>query len=180
MLGVRTRIGAVLVTVACTPTVDLGSNVGSTGLGSGGLGSTSSGVGTTTGTGTATGPGTGSGIGGTTSGTGTTSGSGTGSDAGSDSGSDSGSDTGSDSGSDTSTQSCRDAFPAGLPCLTCAELECCDEIDLCLGQPECDCFLLCVTAGTPPLVCEAMCDPSSGAAAVSTCLSQACTFDCSA
>lgn len=109
---------------------------------------------------------------------GTSTGAGSGTDTGTGTGT--GTETETETETDGVSQSCRDAFPPGFPCLTCAELECCDEIDLCLGQPECDCFYLCVTAGTPPPLCEAMCDPSSGAAAVSTCLSQACTFDCGA
>lgn len=156
---------------ACSPTIELGSNA----TPEAGTGGTDADSATTTGAGPD----------GTTRGTTSM---GVTPDPASSSGSDTGppptgdttsADSGTDGGSTTgAAQSCRDVFGGNLPCLMCAEAECCDEIDLCLGQPECDCFIVCVEMGTPPPLCQAMCDPASGAAALTTCLMTACTFDC--
>lgn len=165
------RLALVSLTLGCLPTVELGSNAAGDPLAS-----TTSGAAEPSSTGTppsadssssTTDPDEGSG-GGTQEGT---------TAAVVDSGDTSTGGSSEGSSSTGASQACADFFPREVPCLQCAELQCCDEIDLCLGQPECDCFLECLQGGNAAQ-CQAMCEPASGAAAVVTCLSLACVVAC--
>lgn len=158
-LGCIAAIAAVLL--GCSPTVRVGSD----------LQGSSSATGATDGDGPGTslvissgGLGSGGGSGGTTTssvgGTGTSS-----------------SGAPSDSGSGTTASPVCEIEVGKGECLECAQQLCCDELTLCVVQEGCNCFLDCLAVSTPQ-ECQGVCDPSSGAAAMTVCLAMSCPGVC--
>lgn len=87
-------------------------------------------------------------------------------------------------GSTSSTTSDTTGFvctrlPGGpATCLECAQSQCCDEIEFCLGQSACACFFGCLQELDRPDTCQSRCDNASGVAAVMSCLSMTCGAQC--
>lgn len=71
-----------------------------------------------------------------------------------------------------------DQAPATTPCLSCAQTQCGDELDLCERQETCACFFECLVAESPPDACQASCMPTSGVAAVVVCVQTSCGQAC--
>lgn len=73
---------------------------------------------------------------------------------------------------------CEPVLGKEFVCAECAQNDCCAELELCAGQPNCRCFQMCLGEGNDPGTCEATCESSSGTAAVVSCLAMACASEC--
>lgn len=81
--------------------------------------------------------------------------------------------------SETSTVSVCESAPGAEPtCLTCAQNSCCAELQFCAAQENCLCFETCLGEGNVPGRCQAMCEDSSGMAAIVSCVAAACASEC--
>jgi hypothetical protein len=67
----------------------------------------------------------------------------------------------------------------GSACIACANEACCAEVEFCMMQPECDCFLDCLSS-EPSGICQTACGVASGVAAVVVCLGMQCAAECEA